>query len=324
MLKSKIIFIGKSMMLSKCIDVVLKDFKQIFVITNDKNIKKRYRKKIYFISIDEIKKIQPDYLFSVLNDQILSKTYLNKVKKLALNFHDGPLPKYAGLFSSSWSIFNNEKNHGVCWHKIENKIDTGDILEEKKFKIKNDDTAYDIDTKGVLIGLKLFEKIFKNLKRNDLNFKKQNLKKRSYFGKKKLHGLIKKLKNNNNKNLIRSLIISTEKLKIIQDLFKISINVNRLKKKLNSKNNSEKLDEISVKKLLKFINDTIKTNFKYNKNNLSKIALNSHYKWDSLSHAKLLSTIEKKFKITINEKNIDQFSNLKLIYNYLNYIKVGF
>ena len=58
--------------------------------------------------------------------------------------------------------------------------------------------------------------------------------------------------------------------------------------------------------------------FKYNKNNLSKIALNSHYKWDSLSHAKLLSAIEKKFKITINEKNIDQFSNLRLIYNYLN------
>ena len=49
---------------------------------------------------------------------------------------------------------------------------------------------------------------------------------------KKLLGLIKKLKNNDNKNLIRSLIISPEKLKIIQDLFKISIDINRLKKKL--------------------------------------------------------------------------------------------
>ena len=147
MLKAKIVFIGKSMMLSKCIDIVLKDFKQIFVITNDKNIKKGTEKK-YFISIDEIKKIQPDYLFSVLNDQILAKTYLNKVKKLALNFHDGPLPKYAGLFSSSWSIFNNEKNHGVCWHKIEGKIDTGDILEKRKFKIKNDDMLTILILKG--------------------------------------------------------------------------------------------------------------------------------------------------------------------------------
>ena len=39
---------------------------------------------------------------------------------------------------------------------------------------------------------------------------------------------------------------------------------------------------------------------------------------DSLSHVKLLNAIEKKFKISINEKNINQFSNLKLILNYLN------
>ena len=91
-----------------------------------------------------------------------------------------------------------------------------------------------------------------------------------------------------------------------------------MKKKLNSKNNSEKLNEINVKKLLKFINVTIKTNFKYNKNNLSQIALNSHYKWDSLSHVKLLNAIEKKFKISINENNIGEFSNLELVLNYLN------
>ena len=40
MQKHKIIFIGKSFMLKRCIDIALKDFKQIFVITNDKDIKK--------------------------------------------------------------------------------------------------------------------------------------------------------------------------------------------------------------------------------------------------------------------------------------------
>ena len=324
MLKTKIVLIGKSIMLAKCIDVVLKDFKEVFIITNDKDIKKKYKKKIHFIQIDKIKKIRPDYLFSVLNDQILPKTYLDKVKKFALNFHDGPLPKYAGLFSSSWSIYNNEKEHGVCWHKIEKKIDTGDILEEGKFRIKNNDTAYDIDTKGVIIGLKLFNKIFRNLKKDNLNFKKQNLKKRSYFGKNQFFELLKKFKDDeNNKNLIRSLILSTEKLKIIHKLFRISIDTNKLKKKLNSKNDlKKKFDETNAKKILNFINITIKTNFKYKENNLSQIALNNHYKWDSLSHAQLLSAIEKKFKISINENNIDNFSNLRLIYNYLSKIKV--
>ena len=93
------------------------------------------------------------------------------------------------------------------------------------------------------------------------------------------------------------------------------------KKKLNVRKSSHlKFDKLNAKKLTKFLNNTLKTSYKYNekKINLSKIALNSHYKWESLSHVKLLNAIEKKFKISVNENNIDQFSNLELILNYLN------
>jgi acyl carrier protein len=93
------------------------------------------------------------------------------------------------------------------------------------------------------------------------------------------------------------------------------------KKILNKRKYSNlKFDKLNAKKLIKFLNSTLKTSFKYNekKNNLSKIALNSHYRWDSLSHVKLLNAIEKKFKISVNENSIDQFSNLELTLNYLN------
>ena len=122
MYKDKLVFIGTSIMMLKCIDIAVKDFKTIFVITTDKKIKKKYKKLIKFISINDIKKIKPDYLFSILNNKILSRSHLASVKKYSLNFHDGPLPKYAGMFSSTWAIINNEKTHGVCWHKIVNKI----------------------------------------------------------------------------------------------------------------------------------------------------------------------------------------------------------
>ena len=93
----------------------------------------------------------------------------------------------------------------------------------------------------------------------------------------------------------------------------------KLKKKRNKKKNLDhRFDKLKAEKFVKFLNSTIKTTFKYNKSNLSEIALNTHYKWDSLSHVKLLNAIEDKFKISINENNIDQFSNLELILNYLN------
>ena len=326
MYKDKLVFIGTSIMMLKCIDIAVKDFKTIFVITTDKKIKKKYKKLIKFISINDIKKVRPDYLFSILNNKILSRSHLASVEKYSLNFHDGPLPKYAGMFSSSWAIINNEKTHGVCWHKIVNKIDAGDILEEKKFKIKKNDTAYDIDTKGTMLGINLFKKIIKDLIKNKFFFKKQNLKKRTYFKKNKFKSILKKFKNDKkNKAILKSLILSPQKLKIVFDLFKVSINVNNLKKLVHHKDDTDnKFDKLKASKLVKFLNDTIKTNYKLNekKSNLSEIALNSHYKWDSLSHVKFLGAIEKKFKITINEKNIGYFSNLKLIFNYLNKKKI--
>ena len=35
MLKDKIFFIGTSVMMLKCIEVVLKDFKNVFIVTDD-------------------------------------------------------------------------------------------------------------------------------------------------------------------------------------------------------------------------------------------------------------------------------------------------
>lgn len=329
MLKDKIFFIGTSVMMLKCIEVVLKDFKNVFIVTNDGTIRKKYKKLVIFTSLKKIKKIKPDYLFSILNNRILTKPHLRSVKKYSLNFHDGPLPKYAGMFSSTWAIFNNEKHHGVCWHKIENKLDAGDILKEKKFKIKSNDTSYDIDTKGSLLGIKLFRKIIQDLKgKKKLVFKKQQIKKRTYFKKNDLKKILKKFKKNKENSIIlRSLIVSPQKQKIMKSVFKGAVDIKIFKNSnIYSQKMKKKIESSKAIKFIKFLNHTIKTKYKFeeNKNDLSRIALNSHDKWDSLSHVKLLSKIEQKFKISIDEKNIDNFSNVELMLSYFDKKKISF
>ena len=80
----------------------------------------------------------------------------------------------------------------------------------------------------------------------------------------------------------------------------------------------DKIKEKKLKKLINFVNKTIKTDFKFDRRKVYKLksySLNNHPKWDSLAHVKLLSNIEKKFKISINEKNIRNFNNVQLIFN---------
>ena len=313
--KTKIVFIGKSIMLSKCLEIISKYYKNIFVITDDHSLKKNYLKKVKFIKLENIKKIRPDYLFSVLNEKILQTEYLKFVKKHSINFHDGPLPKYAGLFSSSWAIYNSEREHGVCWHKIENTLDTGDILFQKKFSIKKNVTAYEVDTKGIIEGIKLFKKIVKNIRNSSFKYKKQNLKKRSYFGKQDLKKIFKEyIKNKKNKNLLRAFSVSSDKEKILSRFFNVKLS---LFKKEN-KDNFNITNEYKLKKIINFVNKTIKTDFKFDRKKIYKLknySLNNHPKWDSLAHVKLLSNIEKKFNISITEKNISNFNSVQLIFN---------
>ncbi len=79
-----------------------------------------------------------DYLFSIVNLAILPDDVINSPRKCAINFHDGPLPKYAGLNATSWAIINQEKAYGITWHEITNDVDAGDILKQVVFEIENE------------------------------------------------------------------------------------------------------------------------------------------------------------------------------------------
>src|SRR5437588_9696410 len=57
-----------------------------------------------------------DYLFSIINPHILSKQILALPRRGAINFHDSPLPRYAGSYATSWAILQGERVHGVTWH----------------------------------------------------------------------------------------------------------------------------------------------------------------------------------------------------------------
>ena len=316
----KAIFIGTSIMLEKCIEFSLKKFKNIYVLTDDKKIIKKLKNKINLVNIKDLKKINFDYLFSILNHRIIPYKVLKNAKQTCLNFHDGPLPRYAGLFSSSWAIINNEKTHGVTWHKITKKIDAGDIVASKKFKIKKNDTSYSLDIRSILIGIKLFKTLIKKIDKNSFSSKKQNLRKRTYFGKNEIKRLIKEynLKKENN-SLTRALTLSPQKNYLIEKLVGKKINISN-KIMTSKKDKSKSYQNKNFIKLIDLLGKVINFNFKINKvddSKLEEMSLNNHPKWDSLAHVKLLSVIEKKFKVTINEANIDKFSNIKSIFNFL-------
>ena len=104
-----------------------------------------------------------DYLFSVTNLSVLSGEVLRLPGKGAINFHDGPLPHYAGLNVPVWALLNREPLHGITWHQMTGKFDAGEVLTARGIAIEEGETAFSLNTKCFAAAIESFEELVDGL-----------------------------------------------------------------------------------------------------------------------------------------------------------------
>ena len=133
------------------------------------------------IATDALSTTKFDYLFSIINSYILPIELLNRAQKLSINFHNAPLPRYAGVHALSWAILNNEHYHGVTWHVMTDTIDGGGILKQTIFPIDPHETALSLSVKCYEHALSLFEDLINELSNQVLTAIEQDYTLRSYY-----------------------------------------------------------------------------------------------------------------------------------------------
>jgi len=127
---------------------------------------------------------RPDLLFSIANRSILSEDQLGYPSLAAINYHDSPLPAYAGVNAPSWAILNGESRHGVSWHLMEADVDAGNILVQEQFAIDEIDTSMSLSLKCFEHALAGFDVLLDKLEKGDLQGFPQDHSKRKVFLKK--------------------------------------------------------------------------------------------------------------------------------------------
>jgi natural product biosynthesis luciferase-like monooxygenase protein len=123
-----------------------------------------------------------EWLFSIANLTLIPDDVLALPKRGAINFHDGPLPRYAGLNAPMWAILNREREHGITWHRIEGGVDEGDILEQRIFPIGERDTSVVLNTRCYEAAIESFQALESKLASGNESGTKQDLSQRTYFG----------------------------------------------------------------------------------------------------------------------------------------------
>jgi natural product biosynthesis luciferase-like monooxygenase protein len=127
--------------------------------------------------------VNADWLLSIANLRMIPQSVLDLPAKGAINFHDGPLPRYAGLNTPAWAIINGESEHGVSWHMIEGGVDEGDLLAQRRVEIAADETAFSLNSKCYAAGMESFAEVMAQLEAGAVERSAQDLSQRSYFAK---------------------------------------------------------------------------------------------------------------------------------------------
>ncbi len=129
--------------------------------------------------------IQPfHYLFSVTNLSVLSDEVLGLPTLGAINFHDGPLPEYAGLNTPVWGLLGGATSWGITWHRMTREVDRGEILVQKRFDLEDNETSLTINTKNYGAAVDAFEQLMDGLQSGTLQAAAQAGPIEHYFGRK--------------------------------------------------------------------------------------------------------------------------------------------
>ncbi|MEX2209206.1 MAG: MupA/Atu3671 family FMN-dependent luciferase-like monooxygenase [Myxococcota bacterium] len=124
-----------------------------------------------------------DYLFSITNLRVLPDAVLRRPRRAAINFHDGPLPRYAGLYTPAWALIAREPRYGISWHVMKEAVDEGELLAQRFFDVARDETSLTINTKCYEAAIESFGPLCDALASGSAAPLAQDLAQKSFFGK---------------------------------------------------------------------------------------------------------------------------------------------
>ena len=112
--------------------------------------------------LEELRLLKAD-LQIVVAFRMLPEVVWNMPPMGSVNLHGSLLPQYRGAAPINWAVINGEKETGVTTFKLKHEIDTGDILLQESFPIKETDNAGIVHDKMKEIGAGVLVKTVKGL-----------------------------------------------------------------------------------------------------------------------------------------------------------------
>lgn len=117
--------------------------------------------------INELKRFEAD-IFIVVAFRMLPRIVWEMPKHGTFNLHASLLPDYRGSAPINWTIINGDKETGLSTFFIDDKIDTGDLILQKRMEISDDESAGELHDRMIIDGSDLVIETLNKINSGDI------------------------------------------------------------------------------------------------------------------------------------------------------------
>lgn len=136
-------------------------------------------------TIQQIKELKPDLIIVIAYGQILSGAVLNIPIKGCLNVHPSLLPQYKGPAPIQWTLIRGETETGISFLFMNEKIDAGDLILQKKIKIHPEENFQELGKRLAIESAATIKEVLDKIEKG--NYEKIQQPRENYFYARKLN-----------------------------------------------------------------------------------------------------------------------------------------
>ncbi len=122
-----------------------------------------------------------DIIISIAAPKIFKEKLLTLPKWGCINIHHAKLPNYRGMMPTFWQMYHREKVLGVTVHKMNPKIDEGEIILQREILIEENESLDSLIKRTKRIGAHCIIEILKLIKNNKVKYLANFPEKGNYF-----------------------------------------------------------------------------------------------------------------------------------------------
>ena len=125
-------------------------------------------------AVEQLRKLAPDIILVAAFGQIVSKEILELPKYGCINVHASLLPEYRGAAPIQWAILDGKEKTGITIMRMDEGIDTGDIICTAEIPITPEETGGSLHDKLAMAGGPLLLEAMKQIEEGTAVYTPQN------------------------------------------------------------------------------------------------------------------------------------------------------